>query len=60
LEWLFWSSLSSGHLSIHLDPSEILLRAGNNILQEAKEAGSLIGIIGLALKARFSETIKKK
>jgi hypothetical protein len=38
-------------LSIWLGPSEILLRAGNSILQEARGTGLLIGIIGPTPKA---------
>jgi hypothetical protein len=50
-----------GHLSIWLGPPEILLRAGNSILQEAEEAGHLIGTIGTTLKVRsLSEELLKR
>jgi hypothetical protein len=39
-----------GHLAIWLDTPEILLSAGNCILQWGKGAGPLIGIIDLAPK----------
>jgi hypothetical protein len=48
-------------LSIRLDPPEILLRAGNSILQEAKQAGLLIGMIGLTPKAGLvSQELSKR
>jgi pantothenate kinase len=50
VEWPSRLSPLSDHQSLWLDPPEILLREGNNILQEAKETGPLSEIIDLPPK----------